>query len=56
MGNKNAPAIFQRLINNILRDVIGKECFVYVYDILVFGKTEEEHEEILGKVLEILKN
>lgn len=37
-GLKNAPAIFQRAIDDILRDYIGKICYVYIDDVIVFGK------------------
>lgn len=42
-GLKNAPAIFQRMIDDVLREYIGKICYVYIDDIIIFGKTEEEH-------------
>jgi hypothetical protein len=39
----NAPETFQRLMNDILRRVLGKTCLVYLDDIKVFSKTVEEH-------------
>ena len=42
-GLKNAPAIFQRVIVDILRDHRRKICHVYLDDIIIFGKTLEEH-------------
>jgi len=35
-GLKNAPATFQRCINNLLEDLIYKDCLVYMDDIIVF--------------------
>ena len=32
----NAPAVFQALINDILRDTLNKYVFVYLDDILIF--------------------
>lgn len=55
-GLRNAPATFQRLINNILREFIGKICLVYLDDILVFSTSIEEHMESLSKVLKCLEN
>ncbi|KAG0435658.1 Retrovirus-related Pol polyprotein from transposon 17.6 [Dictyocoela muelleri] len=55
-GFKNSPAIFQRGIYLILKEFIGNKCFVYIDDILIFGKTEEEHDENLNDVLKRLKS
>ena len=51
-GLKNAPAIFQRKMDNCFR---GTEQFIAVYidDILVFSKNEKEHGQHLTKMLEI---
>lgn len=49
-GLKNAPATFQRLMNDILREYISKICVVYLDDVLVFSTTLEEHEKSLGKI------
>lgn len=54
-GYKNSPAIFQRAINLMFSEIIGKKCLIYIDDILVFGKTSEEHKENLNEVLTILK-
>ena len=37
-GLKNAPSIFQRALNYVLREHIGKRCYVYVDDVVIFGK------------------
>lgn len=42
-GLKNAPAIFQRCVNNILHEYIGKFAYVYIDDVLIFSDTAEEH-------------
>lgn len=42
MGLKNSPAVFQRLMDAVLRQEIKRMCVVY--DILIFGKTEREHD------------
>lgn len=42
-GLKNAPSIFQRCVNDILQDFIGKFAYVYIDDVLIFSNTEEEH-------------
>lgn len=55
-GLKNAPAIFQRMIDNVLKEFIGELCYVYIDDIIVFGGgNEEEHllrvEKVFSKLL-----
>ena len=42
-GLCNAPATWQRYMNWILRDEIGRICYVYVDDIVIFSDTLEEH-------------
>ncbi|XP_058816748.1 uncharacterized protein LOC131680031 [Topomyia yanbarensis] len=55
-GLKNAPAIFQRAIDDVLRDHIGKICYVYIDDVIVFGKTLNEHLKNLKIILETRNN
>lgn len=47
MGFKNSFAIFQRTMDILLKEEIGSKCFAYIDDIIVFGKTEKEHDENL---------
>jgi len=50
-GLMNAPASFQEMMNTIFEDVEG--CVWYLDNILIFGgKTEEEYQAIVEKVLE----
>jgi hypothetical protein len=53
-GLTNAPGTFQRLINFVLRSVLGKTCLVYLDDIIVFSKTKEEHFNNLRKIFKLL--
>ena len=54
-GLKNAPATFQRMMNNTLAEFIGKICFVYLDDVIIFSTSLEEHENSLIKILTKLK-
>ena len=53
-GISSAPGIFQRAMENLLKDILGVFC--YLDDILVTGSTEEEHNERLRKVLATLQS
>jgi len=54
-GITNSPATFQTMMNNVFRTVIAEEIVVvYLDDILIFTKIEEEHERAVWRVLEIL--
>lgn len=55
-GLANAPRIFQRAMDNILREKIGKTCHIYVDDIIVFSETAEQHFDDLKEIIEILFN
>lgn len=50
-GFVNSPAIFQRAMNEVLGPGLYKRCAAYVDDIIVFGRTEEEHNDNLEWVL-----
>ena len=51
-GLCNAPATFQRLMHNCLREVSLMYCLIYLDDMIVFSKTEEEHVQCLHIVLD----
>ena len=46
-GLQNAPSVFQRFMNHIFRDLLGKGVVVYLDDILIHAKTKEENIHIL---------
>ena len=54
-GLVNAPATFQRLMEVVLAGLAREVCLVYLDDVLVMGKTLEEHNENLAKVLDRLR-
>ena len=55
IGLTNSPATFQAYINHALRGLVDDFCIVYLDDILVFSKTQEEHEDHLQRVCERLR-
>lgn len=52
-GLTNAPATFQRYMNQLLRDIKESKC--YIDDILVFTDSWEEHITALRAVFEIMR-
>lgn len=54
-GITGAPATFQRLMEKAVGDMHMLEVIVYLDDLIVFGRTLEEHEQRLFKVLDRLE-
>nr|GEX82309.1 putative reverse transcriptase domain, ribonuclease H-like domain, aspartic peptidase domain protein [Tanacetum cinerariifolium] len=54
-GLTNAPAVFLDLINSVCRPYLDKFVIVFIDDILIYSKTQEEHVEHLRLVLEVPK-
>jgi len=54
-GLCNAPATFERVIEQVLRKFISKICLVYLDDVIIFGKTFEEMIQNLKRVLSRLR-
>ena len=50
-GLTNAPAVFQALVNDVLRDMLNKFVFVYLDDILIFSPDEATHQIHVHQVL-----
>ena len=46
-GLTNAPAAFMDLMNRVCRPMLDRSVIVFIDDILVYSKTQEEHEEHL---------
>ena len=53
-GLTNTPAVFQGLVNDVLRDLLNVSVFVYLDDILIFSKSREEHVLHVRQVLQRL--
>ena len=54
-GLKNAGATFQRLMELVLAGMDSKSCLVYIDDIIVFGKNEEDHLKNLEEVFQRIR-
>jgi hypothetical protein len=55
-GLTNAPAYFMYLMNKLFMEYLDKFVVVFIDNILIFSKTEEEHEKHLRMVLEKLSS
>ncbi|KAL0165682.1 hypothetical protein M9458_037526, partial [Cirrhinus mrigala] len=53
-GLSNAPAVFQALVNDVLRDMIDRFVFVYLDDILIFSPSYQDHVQHVRQVLQRL--
>ena len=51
-GLCNAPAFFQRLMQNCLGELNLTYCLIYLSDVIVFSKMEEEHLKCLHIVFD----
>ncbi|GKB97344.1 putative reverse transcriptase domain-containing protein [Tanacetum coccineum] len=54
-GLTNAPAVFMDLMNRVCRPYLDKFVIVFIDNILIYSKTQEEHVEHLRLVLGLLK-
>jgi hypothetical protein len=54
-GLTNAPAYFMYLMNKVFMEYLDKFVVVFIDDILVYSRSEEEHEEHLRLALQKLR-
>lgn len=50
-GLTNAPTAFMGLMNDIFREYLNRCVIVFIEDILIYSKSQEEHERHQGMVL-----
>lgn len=50
-GLINAAPAFQRIMSRVLEGLVGKICFVYIDDIVIYGNSLQEHINNLNVVL-----
>lgn len=54
-GLSTAPATFQRLMHIVLKNENWEKCLIYLDDILIFGRSVEEHLERVKAVLQRIR-
>lgn len=54
-GLCNAPATFQEMMNDILKYIIDKFALVYLDNVIIYPKSEEEHKAHIKTLFDILK-
>ena len=54
MGGKNAPSVFQRLMDTVFRSIPRDSLLIYLDDLLVHSLTEEDNITQLRRVLQTL--
>jgi hypothetical protein len=54
-GLANAPAVFQRLMNEIFSDVLDVFVVIYLDDVLIYSDTPDHHNEHVSLVLQRLR-
>jgi hypothetical protein len=55
-GLTNAPAYFMNLMNKVFMEYLDKFVMVFIDDILIYSRSEVEHEEHLHLVLQKLRD
>ena len=50
-GLINAPTVFMEFMNKVFKELLNTFVIVFINDILVYSKTEAEHEKHLKKFL-----
>jgi hypothetical protein len=51
-GLSKSPASFQRLIDLVLKNLTGTECWAFIDDVILYSDTAEEHAKRLANIFE----
>lgn len=55
-GLRKAPAVFQKMIGNVMGYLLVSFCAAYMNDILIFSKDRSQHTNDVKKVLDALSS
>jgi hypothetical protein len=56
LGLSNSQAVFMCLMNDIFREYLDKFVIVFLDEIIIYSKYEEDHEQHLRLVLHVLRD
>jgi Reverse transcriptase (RNA-dependent DNA polymerase) len=56
IGLTNAPSTVQALMNEVSRDYVDKFILVYLDDVLIFSRSDEDHKQHVKMVLQRLRD
>jgi hypothetical protein len=51
-GLSNSPASFQKLMDLVLKDLTGTECWIFLDDLIIYSDTAEKHARRYVNVFE----
>jgi len=54
-GLNNAPAAFQRWINEVLMEHIDMGCIVYLDEVLIYSNTLQQHRKDVSNIFEAIR-
>ena len=52
MGGKNSAGFFQKTMQQVLHQMLFLSVFIYIDDVLVFAKSEDDFVAAIGQVFE----
>ena len=55
MGATNAPAMFQRFMNEILKEYLDLMCVGILDDVIIYSESDEQHVHDVRNILEVLR-
>lgn len=55
-GLSNSPGVFMEYMNRIFHPYYGQFIVVFIDDILVYSKSDEDHARHLRTILQVLKD
>ncbi|XGW15120.1 hypothetical protein V3C99_000979, partial [Haemonchus contortus] len=54
-GLSTSPAVFQRLMDTVLKEMLGEEVFCYIDDVMICTDTRERHVELLQEICDRMR-
>lgn len=55
MGVRDAPGLFQRVMEQVFRPLLGRGVRIFIDDLVVYSRDEKSHVQLLKKVVAIMR-